>query len=195
MSKNPLSVLNRRHFSCSFPSGTSSSCLYLTVILKFLIRRTMCKLKLKEIILSFFSSQVQLLSKNNSQSCLCIPAGAKVLAADTPPRIPVHSTQSCSLLTHQHPTASFACMSCQVNWQNTTSWFKCTGGIFAVRGGRALMVETTFLIWRKQALQSQRNVLHSAVFSQATGCLFNKCIYLKPVHKWKLTASQTASMW
>lgn len=35
--KNPLSVLNRRHFSCSFPSGTSSGCLYLTVVLKFLI--------------------------------------------------------------------------------------------------------------------------------------------------------------
>lgn len=71
MSKNPLSVLNRRHFSCSFPSGTSSSCLYLTVILKFLISRTMCKLKLKEIIPYFFSSKVQLLSKNSSQSCLC----------------------------------------------------------------------------------------------------------------------------
>lgn len=45
------------------------------------------------------------------------------------------------------------------------------------------MVGITFLIWRKQALQSQRDVLHGLVFSQATGCLFNKCIYLKPVHK------------
>lgn len=88
MSKNPLSVSSRRHFSCSFPSGTSSSCLYLTVILKFLISRTMCKLKLKEIILYFSSSKVQLLSKNSSRSfsapSLCIPAGARVLSADTP---------------------------------------------------------------------------------------------------------------
>lgn len=110
MSKNPLSALNRRHFSCSFPSGTSSSCLYLTVILKFLISPTMCKLKLKEIIPYFFSSKVQLLSKNSSQSRLCFASQQEqwysVLTHH--PHIPVHSTWSCSLFTHQHSAGSFA---------------------------------------------------------------------------------------
>lgn len=133
MSKNPLSVLNRRHFSCSFPSGTSSSCLYLTVILKFLISRTMCKLKLKEIIPYFFSSKVQLLSKNSSQSCISASQqeqGYSVLTHH--PHIPEHSTWSCSFPTQQHSAGSFACMSCQANWRNTTSRFKYTGGVFAV---------------------------------------------------------------
>lgn len=56
------------------------------------------------------------------------------------------------------------------------------------------MVKSTFLIWKKEALQSQQNVLYRAVFSQGTGCPFIECIYLNSVHNGKHAASQTISL-